>query len=134
MSFAQGWLRAGPAPILHGMSVLRRYNPFRALFDLRRYLGSRGRHEILFLIAALIICAGVVVGFAVSSNVDKPYVPPTIIYVESWRTDRTDAEIIAQQKIDMEKKKIQDAKEAAFEAKKRASFKRLDDQLKRYGL
>jgi hypothetical protein len=116
------------------MSILARYNPFRALGDLRRFLGGRGRHEIIFLFAAAIICVLAIGGFAISSNIDKPYKPPEIIYVQSWRADRTDSQIVAQQKIDMEKQKIQDAKEAAFEAKKRASFKRLDDQLKRYGL
>ena len=116
------------------MSVLRRYNPFRALFDLRRYLASRGKHEIVFLFAAFIICGLVVGGFAIASKVDKPYVPPEIIYVQSWRADRTDAEIIAQQKIDLEKQKIQDAKEAEFEAKKRAEFKRVSDQMKKWGI
>jgi hypothetical protein len=116
------------------MSVFARFNPFRAFGDLRRFLASRARHEIIFLFAAFFICGFVVIGFAISSNVDKPYKPPEIIYVQSWRADRTDAEIIAQQKIDMEKQKIQDAKEAEFEAKKRASFKRLDDQLKSIGL
>jgi hypothetical protein len=116
------------------MSVFARFNPFRALRDLRRFLGTRGRHEIIFLFAAFFVCGITVAGFAISSKVDKPYKPPDIIYVQSWRADRTDAEIIAQQKIDMEKQKIQDAKEAEFEAKKRASFKRLDDQLKSIGL
>ena len=116
------------------MSVLRRYNPFRALFDLRRFLASRGRHEIIFLFAAFFICGLIVAGFVAGSHVEKPYKAPDIIYVQSWRADRTDAEIIAQQKIDMENKKIQDAKEAEFEARKRAEFKRASDQLKRWGI
>jgi len=116
------------------MSVLARFNPFRAFGDLRRFLASRGRHEIIFLFAAFFICGLIVTGFAVASKVDKPYVPPTIIYVQSWRADRTDAEIIAQQKIDMAKKKIDDAKEAEFEAKKRAEFKRASDALRKWGI
>jgi len=116
------------------MSVLARFNPVRAFGDLRRFLASRGRHEIIFLFAAFFICGLIVTGFAVASKVDKPYVPPTIIYVQSWRADRTDAEIIAQQKIDMAKKKIDDAKEAEFEAKKRAEFKRASDALRKWGI
>jgi len=131
---ARGWRFAGPAPILGGMGTIARFNPLRAFADLRRFLASRGRHEIIFLFAALFISGGIVVGFAVASKVDKPYVAPDIIYVQSWRADRTDAEIIAQQKIDMEKKKIQDAKEAEFEAKKRAEFKRVGDQLRKWGI
>jgi len=116
------------------MAVLIRFNPFRAIGDLRRYLASRGKHELIFLFAALIICTLIVGGFAVASKVDKPYKPPEIIYVQSWRADRTDAEIIAQQKIDMAKKKIDDAREAEFEAKKRAEFKRASDALKKWGI
>lgn len=131
---AQGWQFAGPSPIFGSMSVLRRYNPFRALLDLRRFLASRGRHEIIFLFAAFFICGLIVVGFVLGSHVEKIYKPPEIIYVQSWRADRTDAEIIAQQKIDLEKKKIQDAKEAEFEAQKRAEFKRASDALKKWGI
>ncbi len=116
------------------MSVLARFNPLRAFADLRRFLASRGRHEIIFLFASLFICGFIVIGFAVASKVEKPYVPPEIIYVQSWRADRTDAEIVAQQKIDMEKQKIQDAKEAEFEAKKRAEFKRVGEQMRKWGL
>ncbi|MDB5679050.1 hypothetical protein [Sphingomonas bacterium] len=116
------------------MAVLIRFNPLRAVGDLRRYLASRGRHEIIFLFAALIICTLIVVGFVLGSHVEKLYKPPEIIYVQSWRADRTDAEIIAQQKIDMAQKKIQDAKEAEFEAKKRAEYKRVSDQMKKFGI
>ena len=129
-----GLVSGRPRAYLGGMSVFARYNPLRAFGDLRRFLASRKKHEIIFLFASFFICGFIVVGFAISSKVEKPYVPPDIIYVQSWRADRTDAEIIAQQKIDMEKQKIQDDKEAEFEAKKRASFKRLDDQLKKWGL
>jgi len=116
------------------MSVLRRYNPFRALFDLRRFLASRGRHEIIFLFAAFFICGLIVVGFVLGSHVEAPYKPPEIIYVQSWRADRTDAEIIAQQKIDMAQKKTDDEKQAKFEAEKRASFKRASDALRKWGI
>jgi hypothetical protein len=110
-------------------SFLGRFNPFRALLDLRRYLGSRQKHEILFMFASLMVCIVIVAGFVADSRVERPWQRPTIIYVQSWRADRTDAEIIAQQKIDEAKKKIQDAKEKKFEDEKRAAFKRLNDKL-----
>ena len=116
------------------MGFIGRFNPFRALGDLRRYLAARQRHEIVFLFVALAAVVVIVTVFILDSKVEKPYVPPDIIYVQSWRADRTDAEIIAQQKIDMEKKKIQDAKEAEFEAKKRAEFKRASDALRKWGI
>jgi hypothetical protein len=112
------------------MSLFARLNPFRALADLRRFLRSRGRHEVVFLFAALFVCFLIVGGFFLSSRIIKPYQPPTIIYVQSWRADRTDAEIIAQQKIDLAKKKIDDAKLEKLKAEQRAAYKRLGDRLK----
>lgn len=134
MSIRAGLASDRPRAYLDRMAVLVRFNPLRAFGDLRRFLASRGKHEIVFLFASFFICGLIVAGFVVSSRVEKPYVPPEIIYVQSWRADRTDAEIIAQQKIDLEKKKIQDAKEAEFEAKKRAEFKRASDALKKWGI
>lgn len=110
-------------------NFLGRFNPFRAVLDLRRYLGSRRKHEILVLFGSLMLCILIVAGFAAGSSVGPVWKRPTIIYVQSWRADRTDAEIIAQQKVDEEKKKIQDAKEKKFEDEKKAAFKRLNDKL-----
>lgn len=111
------------------MGYFRRLNPLRALGDLRRFLARRGRHEIIFLFAAFAACYALIAAFAFGTRVDKPWVRPEIIYVQSWRADRSDAEIVAQQKIDLAKKKEQDAAEAKFEAEKRASFRRLKDKL-----
>ena len=127
------WCETGPAPILARMGFLSRINPFRAVMDLRRFLASRGKHEIIFLFAAFVICTLIVGGFVIGSHVPKPYKPPEIIYVQSWRADRTDAEIIAQQKIDAEKKKIQDAKEAQFEAESGRATGRTDARSRQSG-
>lgn len=50
-----------------------------------------------------------------------------IVYVESWRADRTDAEIIAEQKRDQAKREKR-AKE------QQEQFKKLDERLERIGL
>jgi hypothetical protein len=110
-------------------SFLGRYNPFRALLDLRRYLGTRKKQEIIVMFGSLMACILIVAGFAAGLRVEPVWKRPTIIYVESWRADRTDAQIVAQQKVDEEKKKIQDAKEKKFEDEKKAAFKRLNDKL-----
>ncbi|MBW8911536.1 MAG: hypothetical protein JF564_06555, partial [Sphingomonas sp.] len=110
-------------------NFLGRFNPFRAFLDLRRYLGTRQKYEVLFLFASLMVCIVIVGGFAAGSRVERQWQRPTIIYVQSWRADRTNAEIVAQQKIDGEKKRIQDAKEKKFEDEKKAAFKRLNDKL-----
>jgi len=116
------------------MGVLSRFNPFRAIGDLRRYLAARQPHEIIFLFVSLMAVVLILAIFAAGSQVEKPYVPPDIIYAQSWRADRTDAEIIAQQKIDEAKKKVEDAKRAKFEAEKRAAFKRASDTLRKFGI
>jgi uncharacterized protein YraI len=53
--------------------------------------------------------------------------PATIVYVESWRADRTDAEIIADQKRHQAKRE-----KAAKE--RQEQFKKLDERLERIGL
>lgn len=110
------------------MSFLRRLNPLRPLADLRRFLLSRGKHEIIFLFAAFAVCYAVLAAFVFGSQVDKPWVRPEIIYVQSWPSNRSDADIRAQQKVDAEKKKVDDAAEAKFQAEKRAGYKRLKDR------
>ncbi|WP_296612016.1 hypothetical protein [Sphingomonas sp.] len=110
-------------------NFLGRFNPFRALLDLRRYLGTRKKYEILFLFGSLMACIVIVGGFAAGSTVQREWQRPTIIYVQSWRADRTDAEIIAQQKIDGEKKRIEDAKQKKEDDERKAAFKRLNDKL-----
>jgi hypothetical protein len=50
-----------------------------------------------------------------------------IVYVESWRTDRTDAEIIADQKRDQ-------AKREKRAREQQEQFKKLDERLERIGL
>ena len=111
-------------------NFLRRFGPIGAFFDLRRYLASRGKHELLFMFASMAVCVVVISWFVVGARVERPYQAPTIIYVQSWPADRTDAEIIAQQKIDEAKKKVDDAKLEKLRAARRAEFKRLGDRLK----
>ena len=110
-------------------SFLGRFNPFRALLDLRRFLGTRQKYEIVFLFGSLMACILIVAFFAAGSRVEKQWQRPTIIYVQSWRADRTDAQIIAQQKIDQAKKDELDAKQKKLEDENKAAFKRLNDKL-----
>lgn len=110
-------------------SFLGRFNPFRALLDLRRYLGTRQKHEVLFMFGSLMVCILVVAAFVADSRVEPPWQRPTIIYVESWRADRTDAQIVAQQKVDAAKKKVLDAKQKKLDDDNKAAFKRLNDKL-----
>lgn len=115
-------------------SSLRRFSPLRAFLDLRRFLGTRGKHEVIFLFASLAVCILVLSFFISGSTVTAPYRAPDIIYVQSWPANRTDAEIIAQQKIDLVKERAAKAEKAAEQAEIRARYKRLSDQMNAIGI
>jgi hypothetical protein len=115
------------------MQFLSRFSPGRAYRDLRLFLGTRRPHELGFLVLAMAITGFFVYAFAHDSAVPVEY-KPDIIYVEQWPLSRTDAEIRAQQKIDGAAKTKRLAEIKAAEDERRASFKRLDDRMKAYGL
>jgi len=114
------------------MDFLRRFAPGRAYRDLRLFLATRQPYELGFLALAVAVTGFFVFAFAHDSAVPKVY-RPDIIYVEQWPLTRTDAEIRAQQKIDGAAKTRRLAEQAEAEKERQASFKRLDDRLKRYG-
>lgn len=91
-------------PYLAAMSIIPRpASPKRAWADLRDYLAEGRRHKILFLLLALAATWVIIWGFLIDSKTN--IMPgPQIIYVQDWSADRTDADIIAQQKIDLEKR------------------------------
>lgn len=115
------------------MQFFARMSPFRAVRDLRQFLAQRQRHELWFLIAAIAITSFFIYGFAKDSHVEKVY-KPDIIYVQQWRLDRTDEQIKAQQKIDEAKRVIEQREIEAQQAKNRAEFKKIDDQLNKWGI
>lgn len=116
------------------MSFLRRFNPLLGLRDLRAYLASRPKHEVVFAILAVMVTVTILVGFYLDSgDLKRPY-RRDIQYVESWRSDRTDAEIFAAQKADMITRAKRDAEQKARAEKHRQSLKRIDDALSRWGI
>jgi hypothetical protein len=115
------------------MSFLRNISPVRAYRDLRQFLAQRKPHELVFLVLAITVTWTIMFAIASNSTVDKVY-RPNIVYVEQWSANRTDAEILAQQKIDGPKEKAA-AEEARHQQEEtQAAYKRLDDKLKKYGL
>lgn len=115
------------------MGFFSRFAPLRAYRDLRFFLSQRQPYELWFLIAALMVTGFLVYAFAHDSYAEREY-HPTIIYVEQWPADRTDAQIRAQQKIDAPIKARALAEQKARDAATRASFKRMDDKLTDMGL
>ena len=114
------------------MAVLAFLSPRRAFFDLRDFLSRRRPHQFVFATAAVALTGLALLEIAHDSH----YVPdyhPNIIYVQQWRADRSEAAILAQQKVDKAADDKRDAAIKAAQDKQQAAYKRLDDGLKKYG-
>lgn len=99
----------------------RPVGPRAAWKDLRAFLRQRGREQWIGAALAVLVTIIIIIEFLVDSQINTAP-PPRVIYVQAYSSNRTDAEIIAQQKID------QAAKEAAQKEKQR-QFQKLEKQL-----
>ena len=115
------------------MGYFSRFSPFRAIRDLRRFLGTRQPHELYFLFAAIAITAFFIFAIATDSRY-RPAYQPNIIYVQQWPANRSETQILAQQKIDEAARLKRVAAEQKDAAERQAGYKRLDDKLKRWGI
>jgi hypothetical protein len=114
------------------MRYFSRLSPVRAFKDLRVFFADRGPIELAFLVVAMGITLTLIWAFARDSSMEPVY-RPDIIYVEQYTLDRTDDQIRAQQKIDAAEKEKLLAERRKRQEERQASFKRLDDKLKKYG-
>jgi hypothetical protein len=87
--------------------------------DLRDFFATREKHQYLFAFISLAFVVLLVAGFYVDSDI-KPQ--PRIYYMYNWPANRTDAEIIADQKKDS-------AAKHAAQAERQAEYRRLADRL-----
>ena len=115
------------------MTFFARMSPLRAVRDLRVFLSQREPHELWFLVAAIVVTTLLIAGFVHDSKVEKVY-RPDIMYVQQWRLDRTEEQILAQQKIDQVKKNAEMAAQKKREQDLQAQFKKLDDRMTKWGL
>lgn len=99
----------------------RPVSPRAALADFRAFPRQRGREQWIGAALAVLVTIIIVIEFLVDSKINTAP-PRQIVYAEQWRADRTDAEIIADQK------KHQAAREAALKERQR-QFQRLEKQL-----
>lgn len=112
----------------------RTFSPVSAWRDLRDFVAMRRPHQALILALSFAGTALVAVGVLYQSRTPpKPY-HRDIIYFQQWRADRTDAQIIAQQKIDGIAEERDRAELKRREAERQAQFKRLRAQLKSVGV
>ena len=99
----------------------RPVSPRAAWKDFRAFLRQRGREQWIGAALAVLVTIIIIIEFLVDSQINTAP-PPRVIYVQEYKADRTDADIIAQQKID------QTAKEAAQKERQR-QFQKLEKQL-----
>ena len=98
----------------------RPVGPRAAFADLRAFLRQRSREQVIGAALAILITIIIVIEFFVDSNMGTAP-PPQVTYVNLYPTNRTDAQIVADQKKD------QAAKEAAIKERQR-QFRQLENR------
>jgi hypothetical protein len=115
-------------PYLPAMAILPRpASPRVLLRELRAVFTGSRRQKLVIGALAIGITSAWVTLFIIESWWGVMPEGPQITYVEDYRADRTDAQIIAQQKID------QAARDKA-KAERRRQWQAIDQGLSRYGL
>ncbi len=116
------------------MSVLPRpASPKAAWRDLKSFLRTRSPHKIGF--AALAITIPVFfLGLFYLDQVPMEYKEPEIIYVQKLDPNRSDAEIIADQKKDTAKRKADEAERQKILEANRKPFKEIEKKMDELGL
>ena len=96
-------------------------SPRAAFSDLAAFMRQRSREQVIGASLALLITAIIVIEFIVDAQIGTAP-PPRITYVELYPANRTDAQIIADQKEDM-------AKKLAAQKERQRQFQKLEKQL-----
>ena len=90
-------------------------SPRAALRDLSAFMRQRSREQLIGGILALLVTVIIIILFAVDSKINTAP-GPQIVYVESWSANRTDAEIVAEQKKHQaERRKAEEEKRRQYE-------------------
>ena len=95
--------------------------PRAAIADLFAFMRHAEREQILGAAMAFLVTTIILIIFTVDAKVNIAP-PPRVIYVENYKADRTDQQIIAEQKVASER--LRKAKEA-----KKQQFRDLEKQL-----
>jgi hypothetical protein len=96
-------------------------SPRAAIRDLAAFMRQRSREQVIGASLALLVTGIIVIEFVVDAHMGtKP--PPEITYVNLYSSNRTDAQIIAEQKKDQ-------AAKLAAEKEKQRQFQKLEKQL-----
>lgn len=98
----------------------RPVGPRAAIKDLSAFMRQRSREQVIGLTLAILVTAILVIEFLVDSKINTAP-PPQVIYVESYSANRTDADIIADQKKDQ-------AERRAVQAERQRQFQKLENR------
>jgi hypothetical protein len=101
----------------------------RALWADQRHVAGRGdrRYKLVALAVAVGMTSLIITLFVLEARHGILPEGPQITYAADYRSDRTDAEIVASQKVDQRER-------AAALAEKRRQFRKVDDAMSRWGL
>lgn len=121
---ARGWPRAVVVPTYGAMAILPpTVGPRAALRDLTAFMRQRSREQILGASMAVLVTIIIVIIFFVDSKINTAP-PQQIVYVENYGPDRTDEDIIRDQK------KASEERRRAIEARQK-EFQELE---KKFGI
>ena len=95
--------------------------PRAAISDLFAFMRQRSREQVIGATLAVLVTMIIVIEFVVDSKINTAP-PQQIVYAQSWSADRTDAQIIDDQKKDQ-------AKREALAKEKQRQFQKLEKQL-----
>lgn len=116
------WRMAPPDPIFPAMAILPpTANPRAALADLLAFLRQRSPEQVWGATMAVLVTIIILIIFFVDSKINTAP-PPTVVYVESYGPDRTDADIVADQKKAAEERR-------KLEEHRRQEFQKLEKRL-----
>jgi hypothetical protein len=96
-------------------------SPRAALRDLVAFIRQREREHVIGAALAFLVTVIIVIEFLVDAKIGTAP-PPQVTYVELYPSNRTDAEIIADQKKDM-------AAKLAAQKERQRQFQKLEKQL-----
>jgi hypothetical protein len=122
----EGLAGGGAKPYLGAMPLPRPSSPRALIADIRAFTAQRSRVQWAALALAIVMPLGLVFVFIIDGRTNiQP--GPQVIYADSWTANRTDAEIVADQKIHQAKR------EAAIKERQR-QFQKVDRELDRLGI
>jgi hypothetical protein len=96
-------------------------SPRAAFADLRAFMRQRSREQVIGAALAFLVTTIIVIEFIVDAKIGTAP-PPQITYVQLYPSNRTDAEIVADQKKDQ-------AERDAVAKERQRQFQKLENQL-----